>query len=67
VTSCEHRSSNWGVPSTHATSGIFHVPVKSYVRSLEAKIPYKIPMTGGIVDEVNFQFSNWTNLKNLRE
>jgi hypothetical protein len=35
--------------------------------SLEAKVPYEIPMIGGIVNELNAQFSNWTNTKNLRE
>jgi hypothetical protein len=46
---------------------MYHVPVKNYVRSLEAKVPYEIPMIGGIVNEVNSQFPNWTNTKNLRE
>jgi hypothetical protein len=51
LTFSEPHNLKGGVLWTHATSGICHVPVKNYIRSLEVRVQCKIQMIGGY--EVN--------------
>jgi hypothetical protein len=58
LTGFGHCNLKGGVLETHATKGICHVCVKSYVRALKSRVEYQLQLIGLSGYEGNSLFSN---------